>query len=85
MNQYPEKSICDNAISLFSRISITEKYSKKNQRYYTFLNLHFKDHKYVKSVFVEDLEQILIDKLLADSRSGVDSKDDFLNDERGSL
>lgn len=84
MNQYPEKSICDNIIALFSRVSVVERYSKKNQRYYTFFDLHFKDHKYVKSVFVEDLEQILVDKLLADLGSGVDTKD-FLNDERGSL
>lgn len=78
----PSKTICDNALSIISRVEITERFSKKSNKSYNTLIIHFKKHKYQKIIFLDDLEVLLFEKLLSET---VDS-DEFLNkDEERSL
>lgn len=78
----PSKTICDNALSIISRVEIAERFSKKSNKSYNTLTIHFKKHKYQKTIFLDDLEVLLFEKLLSET---VDS-DEFLNkDEERSL
>lgn len=79
-----QRSLYDNVISCIPRVEIVERYSKKMNRYYPFMIIHFNGNRHTKNVFLEDLELMLFENKMGNKKVDTDNINvNFLDDERG--